>query len=70
MLRWSLLMALGIGRLTSFVSLLNEVLTLLGLLVSHTALVPAATRNRVAGTTVRMVSSKYRVKSKDLSGPW
>lgn len=38
---------------------------MLGLLMSHAALAPAATRNSPAGTMVRMVSSKRRVKSKD-----
>jgi hypothetical protein len=43
--------------------------TLFGLLVSHTALTLAAMRKSVAGTMVRMVSSKSKVKSNFLNGP-
>ena len=42
---------------------------MLGLLVSHIALAPAAIRKIVAGTMVRMVSSNKSVKSKSLSAP-
>ena len=50
-------------RRTSLVERLKDVVTFLGLLVSQTARVPAAIRKTLAGTIVRMVSSKSKVKS-------
>ena len=54
---------MGKDQRTSLVDRLNDVLTLLGRLVSQAARVPAASRNRVEGRMVNMVSSKRTVKS-------
>ena len=49
---------------TSLMDRLKDATTLLGLLVSHSARDVAAIRKMLAGTIVRVVSSKSRVKSK------
>lgn len=54
---------MGKDHRTNLVDRLNDVVTLLGLLISHAARVPAASKNRVEGTMVNMVSSKRTVKS-------